>query len=340
MVTIVDIAKLAKTSKSTVSRCLNGGIVGAATRKAIEAAIRKLDYHPNINARRLVSSKTRIIGIVLDDISNVYYSQILCGVQGVAAEAGYVCTFYSRASGQKSETDYLKLFQGGEVDGLILGTFQVRNEQSIAQLATDGHPIVLIGDSGGNSNIDSVDVDNRQGTIDEVRHLHELGHRAIAYLKGPRAISSSKSRLDGYLHGMQLYGLKPGVVLEEEWTIEGGERAVRSLLARKERFTALMCSNEHNSFGAIKALRNAGLRVPDDISVVTFDDGVLAQHTEPSITTVRQPFRAIGGTAARQLLSIIEEATSARTSILIHPTVITRASSGRAKAGARKAVRR
>lgn len=323
--TIIDIANLANTSKSTVSRYLNGENVRPATAEAIEEAIEKLDFRPNINARRLVTNKTNVIGVVLDDISNSYYSDMLSGIQAVAGRKGYVCTFYSRASNNKKETDYLNLFREGQVDGLLLGTFQVRDPEEVKVLAESGYPIVLIGDNADNKNIDYVDVDNKQGTIEEVNYLYALGHRKIAYLRGPKNMSGANRRAEGFIEGMTNLGLDPNMMIDVEWTVEGGYEATRKLL-RDQSFTALLCSNEFCAYGAITALKDAGLRVPSDVSVAAFDDGTLAMFTEPTITTVKQPFRNLGEMAVKLIVDSINSASTAKARILLHPPIIERES--------------
>ena len=323
--TIIDIANLANTSKSTVSRYLNGETVKPATAQAIEEAIKKLNFRPNINARRLVTNKTNVIGVVLDDISNIYYSDMLSGIQSVAGKNGYVCTFFSRTSNNKKEIDYLNLFREGQIDGLILGTFQVRKSEEVAILAESGYPIVLVGDNAGNKSIDSVDVDNKQGTIDEVKYLNSLGHKHMAYLRGPKVISAANYRAEGFIEGMKSLGLDPGMIMDVEWTVEGGYKATKKLL-ENAKFTALLCSNEYCAYGAIKALKDENIRVPEDVSVIAFDDGTLAKFTEPAITTVKQPFLNVGEMAAKLLVDIMSDGSKAKTSILLQTPIIERAS--------------
>lgn len=323
--TIIDIANLANTSKSTVSRYLNGQSVKPATEQAIEDAIKKLNYRPNINARRLVTNKTNVIGVVLDDIANVYYSELLSGIQAIAGKNNYVCTFYSRASNNKSETDYLNLFIEGQIDGLIMGTFQIRTSEIVNTLAESGYPIVLIGDNAGNKNIDSVDVDNEQGTIDEIQYLYSLGHRQIAYLRGPQNMSGANYRAEGFIKGMKKLNLDPRMIVNCEWSVKGGYEAAKHLI-KNEKFTALLCSNEYCAYGAITAMKDEGIKVPNDISVAAFDEGTLAMYTEPSITTIKQPFRSLGEMAVKLLIDIINNESTAKTSILLHPSMVERAS--------------
>ncbi|MCM8900110.1 LacI family transcriptional regulator [Caldicoprobacter algeriensis] len=329
--TIIDIAKMANTSKSTVSRYLNGGKVRASTAKRIEEAIRKLKYKPNVNARRLVLNKTNVIGVVVDDISNIYYSGVLAGIQAVASQYGYVCTFYSRAAYKKDEKDYLDLFKEGQVDGLILGTFQIRDPEEMEHIAESGYPIIFIGDNASNSAVSSIDIDNVQGVIDIIKYLHSLGHKRIAHLRGPSNMSAANLRLEGFVKGMKSCGLEPDpeLIIESDWTVEGGYTATNKLLDRAK-FTALVCSNDYCANGAIKAIQSRGLRVPEDISVTGFDNSILAEYTSPPITTVKQPFYDLGKIAVKHLVDIMEGDIPLKTAILLQPIMVIRSSCGKA----------
>ncbi len=330
-VTIIDIANDSNTSKSTVSRYLNGMKIKPLAALAIEASIKRLDYHPNINARRLVTQKTHTIGVVVEDISNVYFSNILAGIQAYAAQAGFVCTFHSRASNNSSESEYLSLFREGQIDGLILGTFSKRTKKELEDIAACGYPITLIGDNRGLSSLDSVDVDNKRGTINEVEYLFDLGHRHIGYLRGPAKMSGAEFRYKGFIEGMKRYELDPSYCVSTEWTVEGGEEAATALLSAHPEITALICSNDYCAYGALIACRKAGLSVPQDISLVAFDDGPLAKFSLPSLTTIKQPFRQLGEMAARQLIAKIQESSTVKASILLQSKLIVRQSSGPVK---------
>lgn len=328
-VTIIDIAKDSKTSKSTVSRFLNGGSVKKDTAEAIKASIKKLNYHPNINARRLVTNKSHVIGVVLDDISNTYFSEVLAGIQAVAGASGYTCTFYSRASSRDRESDYLKSYNGGHIDGLIMGTFQKRSIGEIRKLEKSEFPIVLIGDNCDSRKVDFVDVDNAHGTIDEIEYLYRLGHRKIAYLRGPEQISGSSTRANGFIEGMKTCGLNSSCIIDTEWTVEGGYKAAEQIMENFD-VTAVICSNEYCGYGAISGFLAAGLRVPEDISVVAFDDGILAKFSVPPITTVKQPFYKVGETAATHLLSLMSNDSNTKAGILLQTNLVERDSSGEA----------
>ncbi len=326
--TIIDIARLAGTSKSTVSRFLTGGIVKKETASSIEEAITSLRYTPNVNARRLVQSKTQVIGVVFDDISMYYYAEIMQGIQQVANQSQYVCNFFSRANCNRSEADFLSLFAQGQVDGIIFATFRQRNAQEIADIATSGLPVVLLGSPANHPGISHVDVDNRLGISELVHYLHGLGHERIAYLNGPEEMPAAVSRLDGYLQGLSACKLPclGGLVVDTPWSVIGGESALASLLAQPESFTALICSNEFCAFGAARALQAVGRRIPQDVSIVGFDDSPLLQYATPGITTLRQPFAQMGQMAVKQLMANIQDPQAIPASIYLQPQLMQRAS--------------
>ena len=330
--TIIDIAQLAGTSKSTVSRYLTGGTVKKKTAASIEAAIESLQYAPNINARRLVQAKTNVIGVVFDDISMYFYAEIMQGIQDVANQNQYVCNFFSRANCNRGESDFLSLFAQGQVDGIVFATFRKRDAHEIAAIAATGLPVVLLGSQADHSGISHVDVDNRLGISELVGYLHGLGHRRIAYLNGPEVMPAALSRLDGYRQGLANCGLpfRKGLVVDAPWSVEGGRSAVEELAARGEPYTALIGSNEFCAFGAARTLQAAGLRVPEDVSVAGFDDSPLLQYASPCITTLRQPFLQMGQMAVRQLMGRLQDPQATPASIYLQPRLMVRDSCARA----------
>lgn len=327
--TILDIADKASTSKSTVSRYLNGGSVGKKTANAIELAIEELGYTPNVNARRLVSQKSQIIGVVLDDISDYIYGAILSGIQTVAHQHGYICTFFSRKPTGASEASYLDLFTSRQVDGLLFATFRKRDGGEVDQLAESGQPIVLIGEHSGVLRLPSVDVDNQSGTTEEINHLIRLGHRRIAYLAGPDQMSASASRLRGYERALAMHGIALDASLIEEtgWTVQDGEAAAKALLKRTQ-FTALVGSNAFCTYGAMQALQTAGLCIPEDVAVAGFDDDILMSLSKPPITTLAQPFMRMGSVAVEQLVPLMQGESELYSTIYVQPKLILRESTG------------
>jgi len=325
--TIMDIAAKAGTSKSTVSRYLNGGSISQTVSERIEAAIESLDYQPNVNARRLVSSKTNMIGVVLDDISNYIYGDMLAGVQSAARKQGYNCMFLSRAAEQKEESHYLSLFSSSTVDGLICATLGQRSPEQVRLLRDSGLPVVLVGDAAGETDVPTVDVDNMNGTMAEVRSLIDQGHTRIAYLQGPDEMPAAQSRLRGYLRALENAGITPdqALIRQVTWTVKDAYRTVQEML-KEQQFTALVGSNAYSTFGAYQALMDSGLRVPDQVAVAGFDDAPILEYTRPGITTLRQPFHQIGAMATDQVISRVQGQTQSSCAMYVMPSLIRRGS--------------
>lgn len=323
--TILDIAKEAGTSKSTVSRYLNGGSISRDKAEQIERAIHALDYKPNVNARRLVSSCSHMIAIVFDDIANAIYGDMMTGIQFVAGQEGYTCLFLSRAADRSKEPDFLSLFASSMVDGLICVSFAQREPQTVAALAQSGLPIVLVGDAAGETGLPILDVDNLNGTRMEVEALIRQGHTRIAYLKGPANMPAAHSRLKGYFKALACANLPKdeALVREVEWSVQSAHQAVTQL-AKEQSFTALVGSNAHSTYGGVQALIDSGFQVPADIAVAGFDDDPLCEHTRPSITTLKQPFEQMGRLATQQLLSRIRGADESICTTYVLPKLIVR----------------
>ncbi|WP_028608859.1 LacI family DNA-binding transcriptional regulator [Paenibacillus harenae] len=328
--TIHDVAKLANTSKSTVSRYLNGQQVKKATQEALEKAIKELNFHRNANARRLVMDKTYTIGIVIDDISNIFYSGIIKGIEEIAGMNGYNCIFLSWTSNYDNEISFLNLLYEGQVDGVIMVSFRKRNREDLVQIREAGYPIALIGDHGEMEGIFSVDVDNAAGIADVVTYLNQIGHRNIAYISGPDTVSASKYRFKGYrqtLNALQLE-YNPDWVVSSDWTNQGGYAAIEKILDKPE-VTAVVASSDEAAIGALRRIQESGRNVPKDMSIVGFDDITVSSWVYPSLTTVRQPFREIGKMAAEGLFRKIAGEEEAPGSHLLKPELIIRDSCGK-----------
>lgn len=325
--TINDIAAFAETSKSTVSRYLNGGSVSPNVSDRIEKAIVSLDYRPNVNARRLVNSRTNMIGIVFDDISNYIYGEMMAGIQGAAGRRGYNCIFLSRAAEQKEEKDYISLFHSSTVDGLICVSFGRRRSEQVRTLRDSGLPVVLIGDAAGETGIPTVDVDNMNGTMAEVRYLIERGHTRIAYLEGPDNMPAAASRRRGYLQALENAGITPDerLIRRVGWSVKEAYQGVSALM-KQERFTALVGSNAYSTYGGMMALQDGGLRVPQDVAVAGFDDAPICEFVKPSITTLDQPLLQIGELATEQVIARIKGKPGNSCATYAMPTLVTRES--------------
>ncbi|HET7615607.1 MAG TPA: LacI family DNA-binding transcriptional regulator [Bacillales bacterium] len=306
--TIKDVAKLANTSKSTVSRYLNGKAVKKQTEEALKKAIRELNYHPNMNARRLVLNRTQVLGIVVDDISNHFYSGILKGIRAVADEQEFDCVFYTWSSQRQHETDFLSLLYEEQVDGLIFLSFAKRSVEQVVWLSNISDACVLIGDHAGVEGVCSVDVDNYYGVMETVRYLYRIGHRDFAYISGPGSAGATEQRSRGYYYALNEKGLQVNRewIVTSDWSNEGGYNAMKKLL-KSGGFTAVVASNDETALGAIGAAHEEGYSIPKDFSIVGFDDIDLSGWIYPSLTTVKQPFGDMGKKAAEVVFEQINE---------------------------------
>lgn len=328
-ITIEDIARSAQTSKSTVSRYLNGGSVSRQKASCIEKVILQLGYQPNMNARRLVSSNTKAIGVVFDDISDYIYGEMIASINSAAASHGYSCVFLSRAQGEK-ESDYLYLFAASMVDGMISVTFRARDPEDVKKLKASGKPVVLVGESANMTGIATVDVDNQTGTQMQISHLIELGHRRIAYLQGPDTMPAARSRLRGYLKALEAANIQQDdqLIRKIAWTANDAYLVAGQLLKEQD-FTALAVSNAYAAYGALLAILDAGLKVPQQMALAGFDEAPICELSRPSITTLRQPHGRIGQIATDLIIQQIREGQVNASSTYVLPTLIMRESTQR-----------
>ncbi|WP_077328959.1 LacI family DNA-binding transcriptional regulator [Virgibacillus siamensis] len=326
--TIKDVAKFANTSKSTVSRFLNGYTVKKETELALKSAIKTLNYHPNVNARRLIKNHTQSIGIVVDDIANNFYADIFRGIEKITNLYGYQCTYYSRTSNYQGEYGFLDLAHERQVDGLILISFLKSPDDLLKKIEELVTPVVLIGDTNKQMNNFSVDVDNELGIRDVVHYLHRIGHKKIAYITGPEEFSATYWRREGYEGAMKDLGLEqsPSWVISSDWSESGGHKAMKELLNLGE-VTAVIASNDEMAIGALLCANELGYRVPSDISIVGFDDIPVSKWVYPPLTSVKQPLLEIGEKAAIGLIDKLSGQTENLPGrVLIKPNLVVRQS--------------
>ena len=313
MSTISDVAKRAGVSAMTVSRVVNGtGYTSTETRTRVEAAIEELGYVPNALARQLRSKRTKTIALVVSDISNPFFTTIARGVEDHAVGLGFSVMYCNTDESEVEEEQYLLMLIERQVDGVLL--VPARSSGESFRLLNDHHmPVVVLDRRIAARNVDSVRCDSEAGAYALAKHLVELGHRRIAVLTGRRNVSTSVDRVAGCRRAMEEVGL----ALPDELVHWGGfnvgrlnqadghRMAQEVLAARGERPSAIFCANNFIGFGAIRALHEAGLRVPDDMSVVAFDDLPEEWVSEPFLTVAAQPAYEIGQRAAAMLLDQI-----------------------------------
>lgn len=308
MATIKDVARRAGVSTMTVSRVINSsGYISQGTRERVERAIAELDYLPNALARSLRHRQTKTIALVLADISNPFFIAVARGAEEVASALGFSVLFCNTGESPAAESDYLAVLLQKQVDGVLLVPTS-GDDKGVARLQERGVPTVLIDRRVGGAPADLVRGDSERGAYQLVRHLVGLGHTRIALITGHLDVSTAADRAAGYRRALADAGLPadPRLLLADDFSLAAGERSTRQLLALHPRPTAIFGGNNLIAFGAFRALREAGLRVPADVSLVTFDDLPEAWLMSPFLTTVNQPAYAIGRCAAELLLERLD----------------------------------
>jgi LacI family transcriptional regulator len=308
-VTIKEIAEKAHVSIATVSRALNDNKkVKSSTRKAILDIAKNLNYVPNAFARSLVKNDTKIIGLVLPDLEGEFFTEIFRGVDEVAYSEGFH-TIVASSHGQRSIAEAILNFMGESfVKGMII-LIPVISEQIKEIIRRSSIPVIIINAKNDISNVDSVGIDNYQGSYLMTEYLIKtLGYKKIAHIKGPLHNNDSLQRFKGYTDAMKNCGLE----CREEWIVNGsfnvfsGEQACRRLLSLNERPEVIFAANDMMALGCYKAVKSFGLTIPDDIGIAGFDDIFIAEFLSPRLTTVHVPISDIGKTSAGVLLERIK----------------------------------
>jgi LacI family transcriptional regulator len=337
MSTISDVAKRAGVSAMTVSRVINGtGKTRAETRARVEAAIEELGYVPNALARQLRSKRTKTIALVVSDISNPFFTTIARGVEDFVVGHGFSVMFCNTDEDAAEEEQYLLMLIERQVDGVLLVPSRSSGE-SFELLHSHRTPVVVIDRRVDTHAVDSVRCDSEAGAHALVKHLVELGHRRIAVLTGSPGTSTSMDRVAGARRAVDEAGLAlPGTMVHygsynygRSNQADGYRMALDMLATPGPLPTAVFCANNFIAYGAIRALREAGIRVPDDMSVVAFDDLPEEWISEPFLTVARQPAYDIGHRAESLLMDHITGAQApAGVSVILPFELVIRRSSG------------
>lgn len=307
MPNIVDVASKAQVSIATVSRVVNKSLhkVNRTTRDRVLAAISELDYRPNALAKGLLMKKTMTIGIIIPDISNPYYAEIVRGIQDVADREGYAVTLHNTDSSPEGIIRYIYLLREKSADGIIFSGGIINGQETLSVLKELRDKVVVI----GRHDVDfpAVMVDNIGGMTQAVRHLIDIGHRQIGFIGGPDGSTTALDRLAGFRNAMNRSGLTfaPRLVKKGTWNPESGYLLGTQLLKAKRSPTAIVAANDQMAFGAIKAAKELGLMVPGDLAVVGFDNIPLSSYFNPSLTTVEIPMHDLGAAAMGMLLNLI-----------------------------------
>jgi len=328
--TIVDVAARAGVSKSLVSNVFRGVPTVTPTRRdAVLQAARELGYRPNALARSLVERRTRAMGVLVSNLHNPFFADVIDGLQAHADEAGYSVFLASGHRAAAAEERTVEALLQQRVDGLVLLSPNLPG-RDVARAAAVV-PVVVVGRRYRDApHADSVVSDDDVGTELAVRHLAELGHRCIAYIGGGRR-AGARERSRGYRRAMAAAGLPIGPEVDDDGhtTEEGGYRAAQQLLAGAPRPTAVLAVNDLAAVGAMDAVEAAGLRVPDDISIVGYDNSTLAGLRHIALTSIDQPRLEMGRRAAELLLGRVEGGGGRGRHVLLTPRIVVRSTTGR-----------
>jgi LacI family transcriptional regulator len=308
-VTILDVAREAGVSYSTVSRVLSGyEFVKETTRQKVMEAVERLGYVVNQQARSLAGGKSRVIGLLVPGLDNGYIGEIARGIDEELSRFEYDLLLYTTHRDKGKEASYSVRLAKGLADGLLLVVPFLTNTYT-ETLKAQNFPYVLIDQIDPAAQSSSVECTNWQGAYDLTRYLIELGHTRIGFITGLMGLRNAVDRLEGYRAALLDSGIPyiPELVQEGDYWKDGGYQAASKLLNLAKRPTAIFASNDLSAFGAMEAARTHGLHIPNDISIVGFDDIPQASLVYPQLTTVRQPLDQMGRVGARLLIDQIED---------------------------------
>jgi DNA-binding LacI/PurR family transcriptional regulator len=317
--TIRDVARESGYSASTVSIVLNSAplsrYIPEETKGRIQIAARRLGYRPNPLARSLRNQRSNIVGVMVFDITDPFCTPILRGLENALYQANYLSLLADAHNEAHRFERYLEMLLDRRVEGLIvIANWLVTDIKVLADLTERQVPTVIAGRAFEIENVNTVSVDNENGAALALEYLHRLGHRDIAFLRGPKTLTSSGQRWKGIRSFAQSVGLRLDAKrikelpesLDPNSSFEAGGQLTTELLRGGTSFTALLAYDDVTALGAMRALKNKGLRVPEDCSVVGFDDVAQASLSLPSLTTVRQPMEAMGSMSVGMMLDAIK----------------------------------
>lgn len=334
--TLTDVARLAGVVPMTASRAINdSGYVSADVRKRVADAVKELQYRPNMLARQLKSRRLNAIGILLPDIANPFSSELVQGARNVFDEAGYTCFIATTSGSLENEKASLQAFADHRVDGLIVATRGTKiGDEVLRDLAERGIPCVTIGRPSKLRGVDCVTANHWQGAFDAVTHLAAIGHREIGFIGISPEDRLSLRRYMGYAAALEQAGLP----LREEYTVgppdapafatqQDGFAGMTQLAKLRRPPTAVFARNDFTAIGAMRAAHMLGMRVPEDMAIVGFDNIPLSAFTTPPLTTVEQPITRQGEVAAGMLLErMTAEKTGPTKNVSMECTLIVRGS--------------
>jgi LacI family transcriptional regulator len=323
--TIADVARAADVSTGTVSHVLSGARnVRPQTRERVERVIAELGYRPSTIARALTSRRTRTVGMVVPDVTNPFFADLIWQVERALTDADYALIFGNSANDPQRERGYLEGLLQRRVDAAVLVVTADADESLLRRIAEE-IPTVHVDRAVGAT--DAVVGDNAAGTGAVVDHLVTLGHRRIALVNGDERLPTALERRAGFDAALARHGLDPAAHAAGPFTLESGQRLMLDVLGHEP--TAVLAGNDLIAMGILNAAADRGVGVPGELSVVGYDDIAYAAFTSPPLTTVRQPGGQMGTETARLLLSRLDGYDGGPRRVIVHPELVVRGSTGR-----------
>ena len=304
---IGQIARRANVSTATVSRTLNqSGAVRPATARKVWRAAAELNYYPNSQARALVSGRSRLLGLIVSDITNPFFPELVRSFESQATRHQYDLLLTSTDYQTPRMTECLRRMLERKVDGVAVMTSEM-DVRLVKELERRGVPLVFMDVGHIGPRMSHVLIDYVKGMRQAVDHVLSLGHKRLGFISGPLDLQSARTRRQAFLDGMRARGIRPDpkLIREGAHTAESGQHTMAALMRHPQRPTAVVCSNDWTAIGALHALDAAGLRVPEDVSLVGFDDIPLASYATPPLTSVRLSAADVGSTAFDALFKLI-----------------------------------
>jgi len=328
---IKEVAARAKVSTATISRTVNRSeLVDPRTAERVWQAIRELGYYPNTQARALVSGRSRMFGLIISDIANPFFPELVKGFENAAIAHGYEVIVANTDYKSDRMSVCVRRMIERQVDGVAIMTSEL-DRVLLDELSKRRVPIVFLDVGSVKPRISNLAVNYNQGIRESVRHLVSLGHERIGFISGPLTLKSARTRRSAFLSCLRQSGIgdRQQIVIEGNHRIDGGQQAMRQMLQLPNRPTALLTSNDLTAIGALFAISSAGLKVPDDISVIGFDDIELSQFTHPPLTTVRLSRDELGSKAFDALYRSAEGLSKSGKEYKISTSLVLRGSTGR-----------
>jgi LacI family transcriptional regulator len=309
-VTIYDVAREANVSMATVSRVVNGNPnVKPVTRKKVLEVIERLGYRPNAVARGLASKKTTTVGVIIPDISNIFFAELARGIEDIATMYKYNIILSNSDQNRDKELHLINTMLGKQVDGLVFMSGNITGEH-VEEFEKSPVPIVLAGSIEKSESIPSVNIDYEQAAYDAVNEFIEKGHKNIAYVIGPlHEPENSEKKLNGYKRALQEADIpySEELIVEGDYTYDSGIEAFEKLLEVSERPTAILVGSDEMALGVVHGAEDKGYRIPEDFEVITSDNTRLALMVRPQLTTIVQPLYDIGAVAMRLLTKLMNK---------------------------------